>query len=520
MTFYRQYRPQKIEELDLVSAKEAISAYVGKDFPQSVLFSGPRGTGKTSAARIVAKGLLCEKNNGVFGEPCNSCETCRSITSGNFVDVVEIDAASHRGIDDIRSLRSEIMLSPLMSHKKVYIIDEVHMLTTEAANALLKTLEEPPAHVVFLLATTDPQKLPSTVLSRLVKIPFHKASLPEVVTRLKKITEEEGIKVEDGSLELIYSLSGGGFRDAVRILEEVSSSGAPVTTSSILKRVSMPPVELSLDLVESLLSGDGARAFSVLSQMEEASVDFKSVVGSCIEILHKRLISGDSKNTLFVLDCFLSGQSTFWYAPFPQATLASIIAHATGQGSLTPTSKKVDLGGDFDKTESTNSNTKKEANDGIVKDEIKAVKEIEIQDEPKQSVEPESNVPPLSQVIKSDIAGDTSGDGVVDDALWQLVVNGIKGKNPTVEALLKASRPITVKKDAVEIGVFYEFHKDRLEHGPNKQALLDVIVSAFGSSPKVSFVLDSEGRPPMPDVSLTNPNSPAIIKAAKDIFAS
>ncbi len=510
MTFYRQYRPQKIEELDLVSARNAISAYIGKDFPQSVLFSGPRGTGKTSAARIVAKGLLCEKNNGVFSEPCNECETCRSITDGNFVDVVEIDAASHRGIDDIRSLRSEIMLSPLSAKRKIYIIDEVHMLTTEAANALLKTLEEPPAHVVFLLATTDPQKLPATVLSRLIKIPFHKATAQEVEGRIKKVAEKEGIEIDAGAISLIYSLSGGGFRDAVRILEEVSSGSKKITEEVVRQRSSLASDDLPTSLVDSLISSDASAAFEILNKIEVASVDIKNVISSCIGILHKKLVNGGGGRVLFVLDCFLSGQSTMWYAPYPAATLASIIAHAVSEVGSPTASKKID-GAESTVRPTTPIQKEEERVDtktASVKVETETVVEAKVV---------ESNIE--SKVVE-DIPSVSSEDRVVDDALWQQVVNGIKGKNPTVEALLKASRPITVKKDSVEIGVFYEFHKDRLEHAPNKQALVDVICEAFGTSPKVSFVLDSSGRPPIAEFTLTSSDSPAIIKAAKDIFAN
>lgn len=509
MTFYRQYRPQKIEELDLVSARNAISAYIGKDFPQSVLFSGPRGTGKTSAARIVAKGLLCEKNNGVFSEPCNECETCKSITDGNFVDVVEIDAASHRGIDDIRSLRSEIMLSPLSAKRKIYIIDEVHMLTTEAANALLKTLEEPPAHVVFLLATTDPQKLPATVLSRLIKIPFHKATAEEVEGRIEKVAQKEGIEIDAGAISLIYSLSGGGFRDAVRILEEVSSGSKNITEEVVRQRSSIASDDLPTSLVDKLILSDASASFEILNKMEEASVDIKNVISSCIGLLHKKLVGGEGGRVLFVLDCFLSGQSTMWYAPYPAATLASIIAHATASKEVSTSVKK---NKEDDIKSSPSPSIKKEIGGETKAEQVR--------------VEPETVVEArvIESIVESKVVDNappaTSQDGVVDDALWQQVVNGIKGKNPTVEALLKASRPITVKKDSVEIGVFYEFHKDRLEHAPNKQALVDVIAEAFGTSPKVSFVLDSSGRPPIADFTLTSSDSPAIIKAAKDIFAS
>ena len=160
MVLYRKYRPQKIAEIDNPEVREKLEKILssGKP-PHAFLFSGPKGTGKTSSARIIAKSLNCEKNNGK-GEPCNRCSTCLSITNGTNLDILEIDAASNRGIDEIRDLRDKIRLAPAGARKKIYIIDEVHMLTTEAFNALLKTLEEPPEHALFVLCTTNAEKLP------------------------------------------------------------------------------------------------------------------------------------------------------------------------------------------------------------------------------------------------------------------------------------------------------------------------------------------------------------------------
>ena len=198
MTLYLKYRPQTVSELDLVSVRETLTKLLsGSEIPHAFLFTGPRGTGKTSSARILAKAINCEhKKKGSF-EPCNECETCLAITRGTHIDVIEMDAASNRGIDEVRALKQDIMLSPTLLKKKVYIIDEVHMLTTEAANALLKTLEEPPSHVVFILATTDPQKLPQTVISRLSVVQFHKASEEEITSKLTRIAKSEKFEVEN-----------------------------------------------------------------------------------------------------------------------------------------------------------------------------------------------------------------------------------------------------------------------------------------------------------------------------------
>ena len=184
MVFYRKYRPQKIDELDNQSVRESLYSIFSKgNFPHAFLFTGPKGLGKTSTARIVAKAINCEKHKDLEGirsekeiEPCNKCEQCLSITNGNNLDIFEIDGASNRGIDEIRDLKEKIKLAPFKASKKVYIIDEVHMLTTEAFNALLKTLEEPPSHAVFILCTTEPHKVPATIVSRCLRINFTRAT--------------------------------------------------------------------------------------------------------------------------------------------------------------------------------------------------------------------------------------------------------------------------------------------------------------------------------------------------------
>ncbi len=194
MVFYRKYRPQNINELDSQDVRERLVSVLSKDNVHAMLFTGPKGLGKTSTARIVAKVLNCEsltekgRKAGKL-EPCNKCDQCISISNGSNIDVLEIDGASNRGIDEIRDLREKIKLSSARANKKVYIIDEVHMLTTEAFNALLKTLEEPPSHVVFILCTTEPHKVPATIASRCFQISFKKATDEELTRALLRISK-------------------------------------------------------------------------------------------------------------------------------------------------------------------------------------------------------------------------------------------------------------------------------------------------------------------------------------------
>ncbi|MET3291267.1 UNVERIFIED_CONTAM: DNA polymerase-3 subunit gamma/tau [Brevibacillus sp. OAP136] len=233
---YRVWRPQTFG--DLVGQSHVTTtlrnAIREERLSHAYLFNGPRGTGKTSAAKIMAKAVNCEQPQD--GEPCNECQACRAITDGAVTDVLEIDAASNRGVEEIRDIRDKVKFAPSDVTYKVYIIDEVHMLTTEAFNALLKTLEEPPSHVLFILATTEPHKLPATIISRCQRFDFHRISLQETVGRLRHICDSQQVEVEEQALQLVAKKAEGGMRDALSLLDQaISYSGTKVTLGDIIQ---------------------------------------------------------------------------------------------------------------------------------------------------------------------------------------------------------------------------------------------------------------------------------------------
>lgn len=274
VTLYLKYRPQNISELDLVSVREALEKTLkNKNIPHAFLFSGPRGTGKTSAARILAMMV----NN------IDNCDT---------PDIIELDAASNRGIEEIRTLREQVALSPMSCKYKVYIIDEVHMLTTEAANALLKTLEEPPAHVIFVLCTTDPQKLPETVISRCTRIQFARPCLAELVTKLKIVAKGEKFKIGDVELELIASQARGSFRDGIKILEQVITTGK------------MPVSDDPQGFITLLRANDTKNSLKFIDNLVQQGVNLRTFIENCVEVLRVELLETLNKDILVEIEGF------------------------------------------------------------------------------------------------------------------------------------------------------------------------------------------------------------------------
>lgn len=282
IALYRAWRPQSFQ--DMVGQQHIIRTLQNAIREQRVshayLFSGPRGTGKTSAAKILAKAVNCEK--GPAPEPCNECETCKRIAAGAVMDVLEIDAASNRGVEEIRDLREKIKYAPTEVRRKVYIIDEVHMLTTEAFNALLKTLEEPPEHAMFILATTEPHKLPATIISRCQRFDFRRVSLEEQTARLTEICREEKIEAEENALQYIARLSDGGMRDALSVLDQISAfTDGKVTYEQVLGMTGGIASEQFSALADSLTAKD---AGGVLQTVESWMQEGKSA-DKCMENL-------------------------------------------------------------------------------------------------------------------------------------------------------------------------------------------------------------------------------------------
>jgi len=285
---YRKYRPQTLEE---VGGQDTIVKIIKNSIENNkinhaYLFAGPRGTGKTSIAKIFAKMVNCE--NLQNGLPCGKCTNCTQINNS---DTIEIDAASNNGVNEIRELRNNVNLVPSYGKYKIYIIDEVHMLTTEAFNALLKTLEEPPAHIIFILATTDPHKIPETILSRCQRLDFKKISEKSIVNRLKKIVEEEKIEIEEDALKEIARLSDGGMRDSIGMLDQaVAYSDQKITTNDIHDINGTLTAENLKNLISVIITREIKEIFEILEKYNDNGKNFVKLTEEIITFMRNTLL--------------------------------------------------------------------------------------------------------------------------------------------------------------------------------------------------------------------------------------
>lgn len=288
----RKYRPQSFSE---VIGQESVLSALGNAIKLSrlhhaYLFCGARGVGKTSMARIFAKSVNCEK--GPTLTPCQTCAACREITQGNSFDVIEIDAASHTGVDNIRELREQVKYLPANGRYKIYIIDEVHMLSTSAFNALLKTLEEPPAHIIFVLATTEPHEIPVTILSRCLRFDFRKLGKNTLMKHLSRILTEEHISAVEGALDLIAECAGGSVRDALSILDQIIGTHPEgLSEESVRRLLGLGSRVLLQNLAKNLIEGNREDALAIIAEADQEGLDFKNLGEDLCRLLRDVLIT-------------------------------------------------------------------------------------------------------------------------------------------------------------------------------------------------------------------------------------
>ena len=442
MAYYLKYRPKKISELDLESAKLSLTEILqAKEIPHAFLFYGPKGTGKTSSARILAKVVNCLKLKN--GEPCNKCASCQVIESNRSMDIIEIDAASNRGIDDIRELREKIKLSPSQLKYKIYIIDEVHMLTNEAFNALLKTLEEPPKHAKFVLCTTEVKKLPGTILSRCFSINFTKANQTEIKKALDRVVKGEGLKIKDEDLLKIAKASDGSFRDGVKLLEQLATNGKSISS----KRVS-EVMERGLggdNLDEWLVwvyQGQTSKALSWLQGAIKEGLDIGRFAVLIVERLREVLlirmkVESEAADIVALTNLESLKKLAFRMLQAAREVKGAVIESLPLELAVMEW-QQVENQAEPEKIESV-----KESKPLIKNDKVK-----------------------LGQILEK----------------WTQILEAVRPHNHSLEALLKATKPAGFDGKYLSLEVFYKFHKERLEVDKYRH-LVEEVISEVVSQP-------------------------------------
>lgn len=450
MAFYRTYRPQVIDEIDNVTVHERLLELLSKpkkDLPHAYLFSGPRGAGKTTAARVIAKLCNCEKPTKTG--PCGICEQCTTIAEGRNLDVLEMDAASNRGIDEIRTLREGIALAPVAGRFKIYIIDEVHMLTTEAFNALLKTLEEPPAHAVFVLATTDPQKVPVTIASRCMTFVFTRATIDELTHALNRIVKKEKLAIDNEALTLIAQSVDGSFRDAVKLLEQASFRKGKITAAAIESMLSLATNKTVGEFLEFLRARNSSKALDVIGAMVAKGGDCKLFITQCLQTLEQTLVSqtlGKMKSEWEENDLHtLIRKLTQAYAemrgsPIAQLPLELVVVEYCSLSSRPPSRDPV-LGEKMDPAKRDDNKT----------------------------------------------SGSLTAEKLAEH--WSDVIAELKPYNHSVAGVMRSTRPESVKDGIVTIVAFYTFHRDKLSEAKTRDAIAEVLKKLFGEKVKVEITL-------------------------------
>jgi DNA polymerase-3 subunit gamma/tau len=509
--FYRKWRPQLLAEVvgQEHVTQTLLNALANERISHAYLFCGPRGTGKTSTARGLAKAINCLTNGK--GEPCNTCDMCRATTEGRALDVIEVDAASNRGIDEIRDLREKVNYAPNQARRKIYIIDEVHMLTKEASNALLKTLEEPPPHVIFILATTEAHKLLPTILSRCQRFDFHRLSQTDMLPRLSRICENEGITIEPAALRLIARAATGSLRDAENLLQQMLTYyGNEITLQQAQNLLGISGDQRSRQLVKDIVNKDITAGVATINNVNNDGLDLRQFNRDVVEYLRVLLLvkTGFSESIELTAEDIKELKELAASVP-----LSRILKAIKRFGQL-------DLGLDNYSTlplelalvDCTLPET--EEKEGPVRQPTPepAAKKKPLKATPpeeKKTPEPKVSTPvakeepaPLEEPKPSTATGGDVGLPAVGNAIeqlqsqWSKIINDAPegmGKTPAA-ALLRSARPTKIEGDTITVSFKYSYHKEKMDNLDNQKTAEKIVSSFLGHSCKVRCVYEHENN--------------------------
>jgi DNA polymerase III subunit gamma/tau len=528
VSFYRKWRPQTFEE---VIGQERVTrtlqnAITSHRIVHAYLFSGHRGTGKTTAARILAKCLNCQR--GPTATPCNECANCVAISAGSSLDVIEIDAASNRGIDEIRELRERVKLVPVEGRYKVYIIDEAHMLTVEAANALLKTLEEPPAHAVLVLVTTEPHRLPTTITSRTQRFDFKRIPLDAIVGRLRAIAASEGFTIDDEALSLIGRSADGALRDAESLLDQLAAfSDGPITRTDVRAVLGIIEEEAVKEMADAVIAGEAARCLELVSRIIDEGRDVRQILRSLIEHFRDLLIVSVVRDPVGIVETtetrlaslraqaaqlqpssivqkiriLAAAEAEARSATQPRVVLEMALLRVSRpemDPSMEAVVARLDVlerqGGTAPAPSPVAGEPEAGAGRPAARDTKKPGRTAHPPDPRSPRTQAESpSTPPVDSVSLP--PGDGPSTGVTLDVLrshWGQIMTEVKQRTRTVHAFLLESAPQTIDGQDLILAVRHRFHLENLQDEKHRRVVEDALARVTGAPLRLRLILADE----------------------------
>ncbi len=512
--FYRKWRPQILAEVigQEHVTRTLLNALANERISHAYLFCGPRGNGKTSTARALAKAVNCLTNGK--GESCNSCAMCQAITEGRALDVIEVDAASNRGIDEMRDLREKVNYAPNQARYKVYIIDEVHMLTKEASNALLKTLEEPPPHVIFILATTEAHKLLPTLLSRCQRFDFRRISQADVVTKLSRICESEGINISAEALRLIARAATGSLRDAENLLQQMTTYyGNEIDLPQAQAILGISSDVRSRELIRHIINNDISAGVATINSVNSDGLDLRQFNRELVDYLRVLLLTktGSTDSIEMTNEDLKELKDLADRASLHQILKAVKVFGQLELGLDNYTTLPLELA----LIDCTLPGTEEKEEPPQVKPEPAASKATPktTKSAPEQPAQPEETIipepaPPVSEPAKAEKPVTSAAESTEVSPLeagseieqlrlnWSKIINdapGGMGKTPAA-ALLRSAKPLSLEDDTIVISFKYSYHKEKMDNLDNQKTAEKIVSGFLGRSCRVQCVYEHENN--------------------------